>query len=189
MEEDLEKQTVESENDKERAAVQEAPPDTGEVTPTVEVDSLMKELQECQTRAAEYLDGWQRAQAEFANYKKRIEREQAQMYQTTTGNVIRRYLEIVDDLERALKNRPKEGDGAIWADGLELIYRKLVSILEAEGLKVIEAQGQFFDPNLHEAVSHEEAPGRESGQIIEVTKQGYLLGERVLRPALVRVAK
>lgn len=157
--------------------------------PSEDVQALRNELDAWQARANEYLDGWQRSRAEFANYKKRIEREQSQAYQQAVANVIRRYLEIQDDLERALKNRPQEGDGAIWAEGIELIYRKLASFLEAEGVKVMQVEGQFFDPNLHEAIAMEESSEHESGQIIEVVKQGYLIGERVLRPAQVKVAK
>ena len=152
-------------------------------------DALEQELAEARARAEEYLDGWQRSRAEFANYKKRVEREQAQAYQTAAGNIIKRYLNVLDDMERALKNRPQEGDGAGWADGIELIYRKLSSILESEGIKTIEAEGQFFDPNLHEAISSEESDHHESGQIIEVVQQGYLIGDRILRPAVVRVAR
>jgi molecular chaperone GrpE len=150
--------------------------------------TLKNELQEWQDKANEYLDGWQRARAEFANYKKRLEREQALVYQNAAGNVVRRYLEVMDDLELALKNRPPAGDGAAWAEGVELIYRKLASILEAEGVIAIEAEGQYFDPTLHEAITNEPHPELESGQIIEVIKQGYRLGDRVLRPAQVRVA-
>jgi molecular chaperone GrpE len=155
----------------------------------VDVVTLQSELSECQAKMNEYLDGWQRARAEFANYKKRIEREQAQVYQSAAGNIIKRYLEVTDDLDRALKNRPAEGDGADWAEGIDLIYRKLLSIMESEGVTIIEAEGQAFDPNFHEAISNEEAADVPSGQIIEVIKQGYLLGDRVLRPAGVRVAK
>jgi molecular chaperone GrpE len=154
-----------------------------------ELVELKARLQESQAKANEYLDGWQRARAEFANYKKRVDREQAQVYQITAGNIIKRYMEILDDLERALKNRPMDGDGAAWAEGIDLIYRKLQALLEAEGVKPMKADGQFFDPNLHEAISHEAVPELESGQIIEVVKQGYMLGDRVLRPAWVRVAK
>jgi len=154
-----------------------------------EEQALRDELNDWQAKANEYLDGWQRARAEFANYKKRVEREQAQAYQNAAGNVIRRHLEILDDLERALKNRPVEGDGAAWANGIELISRKLASFLEAEGITPMQAEGQFFDPTLHEAIFQEESPDHESGQIIEVVKQGYMLGERVLRPAQVRLAK
>jgi molecular chaperone GrpE len=152
-------------------------------------EAMKNELTECQVKASEYLDGWQRARAEFANYKKRVEREQAVVYQNASGNIIKRYLDVLDDLERALKNRPKDDEGASWAAGIELIYRKLSMILESEGVKVMDADGKIFDPNLHEAISHEVAENHESGQIIEVVKQGYLLGDRVLRPALVRVAQ
>ncbi len=153
------------------------------------VEQLQAELEGARAQAGEYLDGWQRARAEFANYKKRIEREQAQIYQTATGSIVKRYLDILDDLDLALKNRPQDGDGASWANGIEMIYRKLLNILENEGLTPMEADGQFFDPNLHEALSSEPSEDHESGQIIEVVKQGYILGDRVLRPALVRVAQ
>lgn len=155
----------------------------------VDIEALQEELQSWQAKANEYLDGWQRARAEFANYKKRIEREQSQVYQNATASVLKRYLDVMDDLERALKNRPQQGDGAVWAGGIELIYRKFISILEAEGLAPIPAEGQQFDPNLHEAISHEPNEKFESGEIIEVVKQGYSIGERVIRPALVRVAR
>ena len=154
-----------------------------------EIEALQAELAESRTRADEYLDGWQRSRAEFANYKKRIERDQLAVSQNAAGRIIKRYLEILDDLERALKNRPQEGEGAAWANGIELIYRKFKSILESEGITPMEAEGQQFDPNLHEAITSEESDEHESGQIIEVLQQGYMLGDRVLRPAMVRVAR
>jgi len=95
----------------------------------------------------------------------------------------------VNDLDLALRNRPEQGDGAQWANGIELVYRKLLNILENEGVMGMDVQGQFFDPNLHEAISSEPSDEFESGQIIAVVKQGYMLGDRVLRPALVRVAQ
>lgn len=154
-----------------------------------EMERLRQELVTVQAKANEYLDGWQRARAEFANYKKRIEKEQAQVYQNAAGAIIKRYLGIVDDLERALKNRPTDGDGAAWAEGIELIYRKLLGILESEGVKPMQVEGQFFDPNLHEAILTEDSAQHESGQITEVLQQGYMLGDKVLRPAMVRVAR
>jgi molecular chaperone GrpE len=160
-----------------------------EVAALEEVEQLKKELEESRAQANEYLDGWQRARAEFANYKKRVDRDQAQTYQTAAGNILKRYLEILDDLDRALKKRPQNGEGASWAAGIELIYRKFVSILEAEGVKAMDVEGKTFDPNMHEAISQAEIPGFESGQIVEEIQKGYMIGERVLRPALVRVAK
>lgn len=156
---------------------------------TVEEEDLQTKLNELEKKANEYLDGWQRARAEFANYKKRVEREQAQTYQLASSAVLKKFLDVVDDLERALKNCPPEIANAEWTQGIELIYRKILSIMEAEGVTKIEAEGQQFDPNLHEAISNEEAEGYTEGQIIEVVKQGYLVGDRVLRPAMVRVAR
>lgn len=154
-----------------------------------EIAELQAELSQSRAKADEYLDGWQRSRAEFANYKKRVDRDQLLVTQNAAGRIIKRYLEVLDDLERALKNRPQEGEGASWANGIELVYRKFKSILESEGITPIEAEGQFFDPNLHEAITSEDSEEHESGQIIEVLQQGYMLGDRVLRPAMVRVAR
>jgi molecular chaperone GrpE len=120
-----------------------------------------------------------------------MEREQAQGGQHAFANAIRRYLDIADDLDRALKsmNRPTEGEGAVWANGIDLIYRKLLNAFETDGIKTIETDGKFFDPNMHEAISNEDSPDHQSGQIIEVVQPGYTLGERVIRPARVRVAR
>ncbi len=156
---------------------------------TDEEEALTNELEEWQSKASEYLDGWQRSRADFANYKKRVERDQAQVSQNATASVIKRFLEVMDDLELALKNRPQDGEGAAWSDGVELVYRKFSSILEAEGVTPMQAEGQYFDPNLHEAITNEDNSDYESGQIIEVLKQGYLIADRVLRPAMVRVAR
>ena len=154
-----------------------------------ELETLNLELENTREKADEYLDGWQRSRAEFANFKKRVEKEQAQVYQNAAGSIIKKYLDVLDDLERALQNRPEEGDGAHWAEGIDLIYRKFLTILECEGITRMDTEGMFFDPTLHEAVTSEEDEQFESGQIIEVLQQGYKLGDRVLRPAKVRVAK
>jgi molecular chaperone GrpE len=182
----------------EKTQDQSIPPSEHEVStevPTVipeeEISQLRCELDKALARANEYLVGWQRERAEFINYKKRMEREQSQGGQNAFGNAIRRYLDIADDLARALKdkNRPTEGNGAIWAEGIDLIHRKMIAAFEADGVKIIETKGKFFDPNIHEAISHEDSPDHESGQIIDVVQPGYTLGERVIRPARVRVAR
>ena len=161
------------------------------VIPEEEISQLRSELDQALAKANDYLTGWQRERAEFINYKKRMEREQSQGGQNAFGNAIRRYLDIADDLARALKdkNRPTEGNGAIWAEGIDLIHRKMIAAFEADGVKIIETKGKFFDPNIHEAISHEDSPDHESGQIIDVIQPGYTLGERVIRPARVRVAR
>lgn len=168
---------------------EEIPEDLGADAEIDELDLLNNELSEAQSKADEYMDGWQRSRAEFANYKKRVERERRQMYQNASAGIIKNYLDIMDDLKRALENRPHDGDGAAWSEGIELIYRKLQATLENEGVQPMNASGQVFDPNLHEAISLEENLNHESGEIIEVIKEGYMMEERVIRPASVRVAK
>jgi len=150
------------------------------------LEDLYKQLAELQAQADEYKDGWQRSVAEFQNYRRRLEAEKADTYQTAVGSIIKSYLPVLDDLERALAACPAD---LPWVDGIKLICRKLQSILEAEGLNRIEAEGQMFDPHFHEAISQEPSEDHASGQIIGVVQNGYMLGDRVIRPALVRVAK
>ena len=155
----------------------------------VKLEQMEKELEQTQKQSSEYFDGWQRERADFSNYKKRIERDQTTLSQTISAKIIKRYLVILDDLERALKHRPIDGTGAEWAEGIELIYRKLSNILETEGIQRIPAETEEFDPNRHEAISYEPSPDHQSNQIIEVIEQGYMHGDRVIRPARVRVAR
>ena len=152
------------------------------------VAALEISLEEMTAKADEYLDGWQRARAEFANYKKRVMRENTDIRQVARGEVIKLFLDIADDLERALQDKPENGDGESWAGGINIIFQKLRTRLEAEGIKPMNPLGEEFDPNIHEALMKEESDEYKSGQIIEVMQEGYWIGEKVLRPALVRVA-
>lgn len=152
------------------------------------LDELVTRLQTAEEEAAKNLDGWQRSQAEFVNFRKRVERDQSRMYEEAAARVIKRFLPVLDDLDRALQNRPNGDEAGEWANGMDLIYRKLQNILESEGVTAMEVDGEMFDPNLHEAISQTESPEHENGQIIEVIQQGYMIGDRVLRAALVRVA-
>ncbi len=165
-------------------AVKVHPPKDGKNT-----EALQKEVEDLTQKSAEFFDGWQRERADFTNYKKRIERDSLLAAQETTGRIAKKYLPVLDDLERALNHRPASGDGLAWSEGIELIYKKLQSILESEGVSEIAAEGEQFDPNRHEALSQEPSSAHESGQIIEVIQKGYLIGDRVLRPSLVRVAQ
>lgn len=150
---------------------------------------LQHELEQAKAQAHEYLEGWQRARAEFANYKKRVTRDQEEARMRIAAETLTKYLGVIDDLERALKERPEEGEAAAWAEGIELIYRKMYGVLDTEGVEIIEADGEYFDPTLHEAISHDESEDHEEGEVIEVVQPGYRMGDRVLRPAMVRVAK
>jgi molecular chaperone GrpE len=154
-----------------------------------EFEAVKAELEAAQAKAKEYFDGWQRERADFSNYKRRVDREQATLAQNISGEVIKKYLLILDDLDRAMKLRPNEGEVSAWADGIELIYRKFQNIIDVEGIRRIPAETEEFNPMRHEAISFEDSPEHSSGQIIGVVQEGYTLGDRVLRPARVRVAR
>lgn len=157
--------------------------------PLEEFEAVQKQLEEAQAKARDYSDGWQRERADFANYKRRIDREQLSLSQNIAAEVIKKYLLVLDDFDRAMKMRPTQGEVSAWADGIDLIYRKLQNILDAEGIKRIPAEDEEFNPLRHEAISFEESTDHTSGEIIGVVQEGYTLGERVLRPARVRVAR
>jgi molecular chaperone GrpE len=154
-----------------------------------EYDQMTRDLEQARQQARENSEGWQRERADFANYMRRIERDQAQATQAIHGEILKKFLVILDDTDRALKNRPQNGEMEGWVEGVELIYRKLQCILDASGVKPMEESGGSFDPNRHEAITFEESPDHQAGDIIEVVQQGYMLGDRVLRPARVRVAR
>jgi len=165
------------------------PRDEGPAEEVDELTALGQELEEQKAKAAEYLDGWQRARAEFANYKKRIEKEQEDMIKSANGAFIAKLLPVMDDFERAFQTLPLDLMGMTWLEGIALIQRKLQVLLGQEGVTVIETEGQMFDPTLHQAVTHEESEEHEEGQIIGEVQKGYKMGDKVLRPCLVRVAK
>lgn len=153
---------------------------------SAEIEALKTQLEEAEAKASEYKDSWMRSQAEFQNYRKRMERDNELTRSMMKGDLVKKILPLLDDLERAAQNRPP---GDTWADGIELIVRKFQATLEGEGVKKIEAEGAAFDPNFHEAISSEHHEDFESGQVIEVVRNGYMLGDHVIRPALVRVAQ
>lgn len=161
----------------------------GEVETQEEPLTLEDRLEQAETQAAEYLDGWQRARAEFVNYKKRVERERSENRARIAAELLTRYLDVVDDLDRTLSEMPEDIASTSWSQGLQMVFQKMLLVLEAEGVQTIEALGEHFDPNFHEAISFEESPEYESGQVVDVIQKGYMLGDRVLRPAMVRVAK
>jgi molecular chaperone GrpE len=178
------------------AIIEEEMIDEGSATEDIDIDPvilelarLQKELDVATDEAAANKDGMLRAQAEFVNFRKRKEREQIQTFQNATIRVVKQFLPVLDDLDRALTNSPENGESTTeWITGIELIYKKLIIALENEGVKVMETKDQQFDPNFHEAIAQEDSPEHESGQITEELQKGYSIGERVLRPALVKVA-
>jgi molecular chaperone GrpE len=172
--------------DPQQPTAESMPVDGDQPKVDAEREALQAQLAEAESKVSEYKDGWARSQAEFQNYKRRVERDNALTYANMKGDIIKKVLPALDDLERALQNRPADDS---WASGIELIARKLQNILESEGVKRIEAKGAAFDPNFHEAITHEPNDEVESEHVIDVVQNGYMLGERVIRPALVRVAQ
>jgi molecular chaperone GrpE len=160
----------------------------GDMTMEEQKQMLESSLEDVTAKAEEYLEGWQRSRAEFANYKKRVQKENTDIRQIARGEVIKIYLDVLDDLERALREKPENNVDQDWVDGIEIIYQKLKSRLEAEGIRPMNALGEEFDPHIHEALMKEETDEYPSGTIIDVMQEGYWIGDRVLRPALVRVA-
>ena len=147
-----------------------------EATPT--------ELEAALARAESNLAHWQRAQADFQNYKRRAEQERSDLLRYASAGLLLQILSTVDDLERAIWSIPISLHQLTWVEGIRLIHRKLLAQLENSGVKEIEADGKAFDPTMHEAISRVPGP---DGQIIEVLQKGYLIHDRVLRPTLVQV--
>ena len=151
--------------------------------------SSQEQLAQAQAQADEYLDNWRRATAELSNARKRMQREAEELRASASVRVLEKLLPVVDDIDRAFTVVPADQAESDWVNGFRMIQRKLHGILESEGVTTIPAEGQAFDPAVHFAVTHEEADGYADGQIIAELARGYVLNEKVLRPAMVRVAK
>ena len=153
-------------------------------------DALNSVLEEAKKKEQDNLEGWQRERADFSNYKKRIERDQENAKNSFKADVLKAFLPVLDDLELAYSHRPEDGETASWAQGIELIIRKFHSLLENDGLKQIDVKaGDKLDPNIHMAVSSEDSDEFGSEEIIEVLQNGYRIGDKIIRPAIVRVAR
>ena len=155
-----------------------------------EADDIQDELDAALAKADEYLDSLQRERASFANYKRRVDQENAALADRVVADQVKIFLPVVDDLERALYHPPSDPDCANWIAGIDLIRKKLLKTLEAQNVTVIDLKpGDQFDPINQEAVTHEENDQFSDGEIIEVLQTGYQLKDKIIRPALVRVAK
>jgi molecular chaperone GrpE len=154
------------------------------------IGNLREQLEEAQKKAQENLESWQRERADFSNYKKRIERDQEISKNKYKSDVLEKFIPVLDDLELAYAHRPEDGEAAAWSEGIELIIRKFNSLLENDGLTKIDVKpGDKLDPNIHMAVSSEDSDEFGSDEIIEVLQNGYRMGEKIVRPAMVRVAR
>ena len=128
-----------------------------------------------------------RQAAEFDNFRKRVERERRDLVQTASLDFVQELLPVIDDFERALQIDAPGADS--YRQGIEIIYRALMDMLRKRGVTPIDAVGAPFDPQLHQAVAYEEAPDRRDGEVMEQFTRGYRLGDKLVRPAMVKVAK
>lgn len=161
----------------------------GSVAVSAEIEDteyLTKVLAEEKAKAERFLANWQRAQADFINYKKRAEQEQTETARMANSMLVSNLLPVLDDLERAFGSVPPKLVALTWVDGIRLIYRKLRTVLDSQGLTEIRALGEPFNPLVHEAVTYAEG---EEGKVIEELQKGYKFQDRVIRPAMVVVGK
>ena len=155
-----------------------------EVTEVEDIAALKQSLVEAEAKAEANLANWQRAQADFINYKRRTEQERKEISQFAKATLILELLPVLDDLERAYAVIPLRLAKNSWVEGIRLIWSKLQTTLEAQGLSEIKAVGEPFDPHLHEAVRQDK--GKES-VVIEEVQKGYKFHDRVIRPSKVVV--
>ena len=147
------------------------------------------DIDETRRQRDEYYDLLLRKSAEFDNYRKRVERERQTLVDTAAAGIIEELLPLVDDLERALRADTGTEGAEAYRRGVELIHRQLTETLRKRGVTPVEALGADFDPHFHQAVAHEAVEGRREGEILEEFRRGYMLGDRLLRPSMVKVAK
>lgn len=148
---------------------------------SLEITALLAKIEE-------YKDGWQRERADFSNYKRRAEREQSEARGRGADDAVLKILPIIDDIERGLGIAPDEVRENPWFKGIELLISKFDKALTDLNIEKIDPTGQEFDPTRHEAIAMGDEDGVESGHVINTLQKGYISGDRVLRPALVRVA-
>ena len=154
-----------------------------------DLDALRQELDEAARKVQEYLAIAQRAQADLMNYRRRVESERGESLRAGKSELALRILPVLDDLELAFRNMPQDVAEIHWGVAFDLIARKLRSALEAEGINRVEALGAAFDPRQHEAVLQGPSPDDQEGKVIEVYREGYRFGDRILRPSQVKVGQ
>jgi molecular chaperone GrpE len=156
-----------------------------EAEETTANDQIQAEIEALKIERDQYLDHAQRALADVANIRRRADQERVKMREIATNGILSHLVPIYDELQRGLSTMPEEEKGSAWAQGVQLIEKKLAALLEREGVSPIAALGQTFDPAVHEAVATEE--GSTQNVVVEVYQTGYKHGQGLLRPAIVKV--
>jgi molecular chaperone GrpE len=158
-------------------------------TPQLSAEELQARLMQIEQESTSYRDQYLRATADLKNFKRRTEEERASLIRNATAGLIMKLLPIVDDFELAMQHAPAEVRESPWFSGVEGVQRKLQLVLEGEGVRPIEAEGQPFDPNFHDAVMREDAGPVHAGRVVQDLRRGYLLHDKVIRPSMVKVGQ
>jgi molecular chaperone GrpE len=168
------------------AAAEDTTPANGQADALAQLQARVAQLEK---EAADYKDQWLRAVADYKNFKRRTDQERAELIRSASAGLLLKLLPVVDDMERALASVTPDVAESAWFNGFKLIPQKLQTILESEGVAPIEAVGQDFDPNVHEAVIYEPAGDGQEGKVVAELQKGYKLRDRVLRPTMVKVGQ
>jgi molecular chaperone GrpE len=165
-----------------------ADPPVAEADPSAARESTDDPTAALRRERDDFKDRWVRKTAEFENYRKRIERERREQADQAVADLLESLLLVVDDFDRALTVEAGP-EAEAYRAGVELIHAKLLDLLKKRGVRAIDALGADFDPNIHQAVMHESSPDHRDGEVIGELRKGYMLGDKLLRPAMVKVAK
>jgi molecular chaperone GrpE len=163
--------------------------DTEGASDSAQVEELTARLEAAEQRAEDAEAGWQRARADYQNLKRRSEEQRAESASIAGDRLLIRVLDLADDFDLAVEHVPEESQGTPWVEGITAIDRKLRALLEAEGIEAMEGEGEPFDPQTQQAISYEEAEDVPDGTVTKVLQRGFTIHGRVLRPALVAVAR
>lgn len=153
------------------------------------INELEQRIAALELESEEHKSSWLRSVADFKNYKRRTESEREELIRNAGAGLLLRLLPVLDDLGRAMAHVPAEIDNNPWLSGVKQVQRKFEMLLEGAGVQPINAVGEEFDPNFHEAVMYEEAGEDQANKVVEELQRGYKLGEKILRPTMVKVGK
>ena len=188
MAKDCESKLTVSEEEGQPASGAEPAPEVQDEAAATDIQSLQQEIDRLKAESEHHLDQWKRSAANLQNYRKRVEKERGELVRAGQATLIAQLLPVLDDLERAFQTLPPTLRGLTWIDGVGLIERKIDMVLEQYGLKEIKALGNPFDPALHQSILQEETNEHPDGQVMAVLQRGYTFHDKVLRPAMVKIA-
>jgi molecular chaperone GrpE len=163
--------------------------DTSTASQSERIAELEGQLAAAVQRAADAEAGLLRARADYANLKRRSDEERGELASMAGDRILSRVLELADDFDLAIEHVPEDARGSAWLEGISAIDRKLRALLETEGVQAMGGEGEPFDPRTQQAISYEDSTDVPDGTVLRVLKRGYSIGDRVLRPALVAVAR